>query len=309
VQAALPDRAAFLAGPIASAVTGGLHTALTRTAQSPQFADVWKGVNSRVHQQFMNLVTKYQGDGQISISDVYQQLASRLQDTRLAVLASKPLPPKIGNIQILDAQWLPVAHNVVVTLSWAVPVGALVALLGFAVAVWWSPRRRRTLLAVALSAAFTLGVVNIAIRLVQQIRQSHIPDPTYRAAAQAVNAAVIGPLITQTRVWLVLALVVAVAAWITGPFAAAHSLRAWLGRASAATMHATGDLGAGTPAVRWLRRRRRLVEFALVALAVVVLMFLTPLTIAIITWTAAILIVLVVLVEIITSTTPAPSQA
>lgn len=305
VQDALPDRAAFLAGPITTGVINSIHSFLTKAAGSDRFAQAWTNVNDRAHQRLVGYVSKYEGNGQITVADAASALSSRLQSTPLANVASKPLPPKFGNIQLVNASWLPVAHNTYVALQWVVPIGILVALLGFGLAIWASPHRRKTIIASALATAFALGLANIVLRLIEQMRQSHITDAVYRAAAHSVSQALTGPFINQTRVWVVVALIVAAVAWVPGPSAAAVRLRQWLRARSSSLMHATGNLGAGTPAMKWLRARRRFVEWALVALAVVVLMFLSPLTLAVVAWTAVALAFLVILVEIITSTTSA----
>ena len=305
VKNALPDRAAFLAGPISTGVVNSIHSFLNRAVQSDKFAQTWATVNDRAHQRLVNYISKYQGDGQVTVADAVSTLSDRLQSTPLAKVASKPLPPKYGDIQLINASWLPVAHNTYVALQYSVPIGVLVAIVSFGVAIWWSPQRRKTIIASALATAFVLGLANIVIRLVQQVRQAHISDPVYREAAHSVSQALIGPFVAQTRVWIVVAIIVAAVAWLPGPATAAVRFRHWLRGRSSALMRATGNFGADTPAVTWLRGRRRVVEWALVALAVVVLMFLSPLTLAVVAWTVVALAFLVVLVEIVTSTTSA----
>ena len=302
VKDVLPDRAAFLAGPISTGVINSIHAFLTRAVQSDKFAQAWTTVNDRAHASLANYVTKYEGDGQITVADAAAVLSNRLQSTPLANVASKPLPPKFGDIELINASWLPIAHDVTEALKWSVPIGIVVALLGFGGAIWWSAHRRKTVIVAATAAAFALGLANIAVRLVQQVRQGRIADADYRAAAHAVSQALLGPFIAQTRAWIVLALVVIVVAWASGRSPAATSLRAGFRHGAATVMNATGNLGSGNPAVAWLHRHRRIVEWAFVALAVLVLMFLTPLTVAIVSWTAVALVILLVLVEVITST-------
>ena len=204
VQNALPDKAAFLAGPITTGVNNAIHSFLAKAVDSPKFADAWTTVNDRAHSRIINYVSKYEGNGQITVADAYSSLSDRLAGTKLgSVVANKPLPPKLGNIQLIDASWLPIAHTAAVAVQWSVPVGILIAIIGFGAAIWWSPRRRKTLIVVALTLAFTLGLANIIVRLIQQVRENNIADPTYRAAAHSVSQAVLGPFIVQTRVWIV----------------------------------------------------------------------------------------------------------
>jgi hypothetical protein len=302
VASVLPPNAAFLAPTIATQVDNGIKAALAKVAASPQFAQVWTGANQRVHERLMTAIAKHADNGQITLDDVYAYLGQRLKDTPLGGVLQRPLPAQLGSIQVVDVKWLPVAHAVVEGLQWAVPVSALVALAAFGGALWASLQRRKTLIAASLTAALVLALGNIAVRLVQQLRLGQYHDAVYHGAAQAVQDAVVGPFIAQTRVWILVALVLAVGAWATGPFRAAVRMRAGIGRINEGIMRGTGNLGAGTPAVRWLEHRRRLVEAGMVALAVVALLFMTPLTIAVVLWTVAILAVLILLVEIVTST-------
>jgi hypothetical protein len=141
----------------------------------------------------------------------------------------------------------------------------------------------------------------VSFRVTREVALGKIPNPDNRAAALTVWQAFLRPLFEQTAVWIALALVVLVVAWLTGPYASAVWVRRNWRKAAGATYRVTGSLGAGTPAVAWLRSRRWVVEWALVGLTVVTLMFLTPLTLAIVAWAVVILVVLIALVEIVIS--------
>jgi hypothetical protein len=304
VARVLPPNASFLVPPVTTQVDNAIHSALGKIVSSQRFADVWASAATRAHQRVLTAVQRHADNGQITLDDAYASLAERLKDTQVgAILQNNTLPAKFGSIQIVNVQWLPAAHAALAMLGWIVPVATLVALLALAGSIWISPHRRKTVIAASLSVALALAVANILVRLVEQARLSSIADSVYRQAAQATVQTLTGPLITQTRVWILVALVVATGAWLSGPFRAAEGLRNWFSRVSRGIMSATGDIGARTPAVRWLLRRRRAVEISLLVLAVALLMFMTPLTIATLLWTTAALVVLVLLIEIITSPT------
>jgi hypothetical protein len=268
---------------------------------SPKFHDVWVNVNARTHERFTEVLTNYQGDGTINLQDVYAYLGAQLADTPLKGLVNTSLPPKYGSITVVDAQWMPVAHNVWIWLGWLVPLSLLVGILSLAGALLWSPRRRRTLIQASVAVGLSLIVAAVAMRVARDVRLGQIHDSTYHAASNTVWHALLSPLFTQTVVWLVVVVLILLGAWLTGPYRAAVRVRGSLSRFASSVSKASGNLGAETPAIAWLDRNLRTVEVVLLVLDVVVLMFLTPLTVAIVGWSVLILIILVALAEILAS--------
>ncbi len=301
VKDALPEKAAFLAGPIADQIASAIQRVLTKVVSSPRFEDVWSNVASRAHTRVINVVANYQGDGQVDLQDAYKYLGAQLADTPLAAVANTSLPDKYGSIELISARWVPAAHQAYETVRWAVPVGFALVLACLGGAIMWSRRRRRTLMQISVAAALSVMLTAVVLRVAREVRLGQIQDPTYHAAAASVWHAFLVPMFTQTGVWLVIIGLVLVGAWITGPYRAAVGTRARLGRGSGNVYRALGSFGAGSPAVGWLRRRRRTVEWLLVGLTIVVLMFLTPLTFAIVGWSVVILVAAVVVVEILSS--------
>jgi len=301
VKDVLPERAAFLAGPISDQILNGVQAGLQKIVSGPKFQQVWVNVNSRAHARMVSTLENYQGNGQIDLQDVYKYLGQQLAGTPLAAVANTSLPPKFGSITVIDASWLPAVQQAYRTITWAPVVGITLAVVAFAVALWWSGRRRRTLIALTVAGALSMVVASVAVRVVRELRLDQYHDTTYRAGAEAVWQVVLTPLFTQTQLWVAVLAIVLVGAWVTGPYRAAQSLRRGFSGAAERTAQATGNLGANSPAVQWLRKRRRAVEWVLLGLDLAVLAFLTPLTLAIVMWAVAILVALVALLEILTS--------
>jgi hypothetical protein len=301
VQQVLPEKAAFLAGPITTQVENGVQQVLQHIVSGQRFQTVWVNVNSRAHERVVHTLATYQGNGQIDLEDVYKYLGAQLANTPLAAVANTSLPAKFGSITVIDASWLPAAQQAYHALNLAVPLGFIVALICLAGALWWSSRRRRTLITMSIAIAISLVVAGVAVRVVRELRLDQYHDSTYRAAAEAVWGVVLTPLFTQTRVWLAIAVLVLVGAWVTGPYRAAAGLRAVLSRGAESLYTFTGNFGANSPAVQWLRKRRRTVEWTLLGLDLLVLAFLTPLTLSVVLWAVVGLLVLLALVEILTS--------
>src|SRR6478672_1720977 len=56
-KAALPPKAEFLAGPIATGATQLVHTATLKIVQSDQFQTLWERANKRAHNQLVAALT------------------------------------------------------------------------------------------------------------------------------------------------------------------------------------------------------------------------------------------------------------
>jgi hypothetical protein len=297
----LPPNASFLVTPIAGQVTGAINTALTKLVASPQVSQVWASVNARVHQQLVHKISTYQGSGQINLSDIYSYLIGHLQNTTLQSVAPKSLPSQFGNITVLQVAWLPPAHDAYVTLQWALPVAIVVGILALAGAIWWSTRRRQTIIAASIAGIFSLAITVVVVRIARSVLLSNFHVAGNQAAASAVAQALINPLFVQTRVWFAVIALVAIITWVTSPFLSAVKFRSWFGRATAATYRATGQIGGQSPAIAWLRSRRRAVEWVLLAITLAALMVLAPLSLTMVGAAIVILAICVGLVEVLTS--------
>ncbi|HUD11770.1 MAG TPA: hypothetical protein VMS08_05135 [Candidatus Saccharimonadia bacterium] len=301
VRSVLPPRAAFLAVPLTGQVTNGIHQALTHIVSSEGFSNLWVQVNTRAHARLVHAIQTYQGNGQINVTDAYRYLGAKLQQTPLAAVAKTALPSKLGNIVIINASWLPVAHRSLVALAWSVPVGLGVAILSLAGAIWLSDRKRRTLALFAVWSAFSMCLLIVAVRVARDATLSQFHVSLNRDAGMAIWQAMLAPLFEQTAVWVAVAIIVGAVAWYTGLSVSAVRWRVRLSGGVVGLYRATGSLGAGTPAIAWLGRRRRALEWGIAVLIVIVLMFMTPLSLAILGWAAVILLASVMLVEFLSS--------
>jgi hypothetical protein len=111
-------------------------------------------------------------------------------------------------------------------LGWLLPLLSLVA---FAVALWVSLWRRRTLLYSGIGLAITMLLSLLVFRLVRQDVLDQIVNGMYRAAAEAIWGIVLSGLFTQTIFLLVVGLIIAVGAWLAGPHPRAVATRGTVG--------------------------------------------------------------------------------
>jgi hypothetical protein len=180
------------------------------------------------------------------------------------------LPDDFGTIVVYDADELAAVQQGVRLFERAVYLLAVLFVIGFAAALWVSPRRRRTL--VQMTTA--LAVVLVLERRFSIAASNSLVDgakPENQAAARAVVDQVLGSLLRYTGWFLAIALVTLVVALLTGPYPWAVKLRGWvvdLGRA------ATGMLKPGerAPATDWIARHRDPVMFGVAMLGLLAML-------------------------------------
>jgi hypothetical protein len=109
------------------------------------------------------------------------------------------------------------------TLAWVLPVLAFVFL---GVALWLSPNRRRTLLRWAIGAALGVALVGVGLAVGRSLYLDAVTsDSLPRETATAVFDTLVRFLRTGLRVVGVLALIVALVAWLAGPSRVAVRVR------------------------------------------------------------------------------------
>jgi hypothetical protein len=144
-EQALPPRADFLAPQLTAQLKSATGKALQATLAKPAFQEKWNTILATQHDRLVNFAAKYNGDGTISLNNVYNQLGASLQNTKLAFLSNKQLPPKIGSVTVVNATWLPAFHNIVTHIdAWRL-LTVIVFVACASAAVWLSRNRRRTI--------------------------------------------------------------------------------------------------------------------------------------------------------------------
>lgn len=312
VAAALPG----LAVPISSGVESFTSDQVRKFVASPQFATLWDQVNRVAHTQVVKLLEGNQG-GVISaqgdtvtlnlapvIAEVKQRLVAQGFD-----LAAK-IPTVNKSFVLVQSDAIPKAqgfYRLLNTLGTWLPFVALACLVG-GVAV--AGDRRRALLRGALGVTGAMLVLGVGLALLRSWYVDTTPGNVLSSdGAGSVFDTLVRFLRTSLRSLAVLGLVVAVAAFLTGPSAAAVRTRGSLkrgiaslrGGAEAAGWH-TGRVGT------WTYAHRRALRIALVVAGGLVLVFWSSPNVWVVVGTAAVVLVLVGVVELLATppTTPAP---
>jgi len=295
VAAALPA----LATPIANGVQSFTRDQVDSLLASPQFAQLWAEVNRVAHEQVVKLLEGNQGgavsaqDGTITLNlaPIIEEVKTRLVAQGFDLANNIPAVDKsfvlAESDAITDAQGF---YSLLNTLGIWLPI---VALALFAVGVALARDRRRALLKGGLGIAAAMVVLGVALTLVRMWYVETTPAGILTPeAAGSVFDTLVRFLRTGIRALAVLGLVVALAAFLTGPSTAAVKTRASLERGIGTAREGAESAGWNTGRVGiWTYAHRRALRISVVIAGGLVLMFWTQPT----AWVVVTIALLVVL--------------
>jgi len=299
VQNALPPRAEFLAPTIASQLESHTKTALDKVLANPKFQETWNNVQLRAHDRFIHTVKQSGGDGTINLNELFQQLTASLKDTRLSFLAGKQLPDKVGSIQLVSGSGIKTLHTVIVHIDawriWAI----ILFLVCAGLAIYLSRRRRRAVIRLAVLCAAGLFLTLIAGRITREIVAGKAREQYAEAVRQTVQI-VLHPLVIQTTTLLVLFLLVAAVAWVSGHSRSAVWVQSRLQFLLAGKLH-YAVFGPREHAItRWIGRYKRWLEW-IVVVVVAICMLVTRLTLMALLWYVIVTVLVVLIIETLAS--------
>lgn len=299
LQDRLPEQAQPLAPLVAGQVPVITQTTLTRIIQTPGFQETWNKVLLGSHQRAINFIRDYQGDGNISMADVYKQLSNRLADTQLGFLANRELPNKVGSVTLVDAPWLPTAHNIVVNIGLyqALVTAAVIALIAAAIAL--ARQRRRFIIRLGLIYAGLMFVTLMAIKLFQTRLVSQT-SAAYQDAAQVVSGHVFQSLVLQTRTILLIGLLVSAVAWLSGPSRLAASARRRAQAALNGNLHQS-LFHSENRFTGWVGDHKRTLQWLSIGI-IAVIMLIVQLSPVLILWYGLAMLVSVIVIELLAET-------
>ena len=236
----LPDRAGTtldaLSGPLSTGIRGFVEDRILAVVRSDTFKQAWVEANRTAHEE---LVAALEGDtegavvidrGEVSvnlatlINTVKQQLvdagfsiADRIPevDASFAIVKSDDLATAQSLLAVLDplSTWLPV-------------VG--LALIGCAVAI--ARDRRRMVMVAGLAVAASMLLLGATLNVIRPFYLDALPSSSSPEAAGAVYDQLVSFIRVALRGVLVIALTVAVVAWLSAPRGSGATARSGLSR-------------------------------------------------------------------------------
>lgn len=266
-----------LGGSLEDAVRSLVHDRARAVAASDAFEKVWTEGNRRAHRAVDKALTG-KGGGAVELTDdavtldlapVIDRVKQQLVDRGMEVAGR--IPEVHTDITLVRSEDVGKVRTYVRVLQFLGDWLAVIAVLLVAGGVLLSVRRRRSLVAGALGAAVAVGLLGIGLRVFRAVYLDALPAGVSPGAAGAVYDAMTRFLGTTVRMVVALGVVVALAAWLTGPGRRATTVRG-LWTSGIGAVRATAD-GAGLrtgPVGPFVRRFRPWFTWLLVAGALVV---------------------------------------
>jgi hypothetical protein len=312
----LADRLRGFAGPLESGIQSFIRDQVGKIVQSQAFADAWVQANRVAHQALVKALTG-QGDGAVTVegdtvsvnlAPFIETVKQRLVDSGFGLAAR--IPEVNASFVLFDVKNLSRAQagfDLLNTLGIWLPIIAMV-LVGAGVAV--AKDHRRALVGAAVGVAVGMLVLALSLAVFRTIYLDAIPPQVLPHDAAAVTYdTIVAYLRLGLRSVLVLALVVAAGALLTGPSPSAvrtrQRLTAAIGRLRGGAEEAglrTGPVGA------WVYANKPLLRIAAVTLAVLALVFWGQPTGKVILLLAGLLLVALALIEFL-GQPPQPAAA
>jgi hypothetical protein len=233
---ALPPKAEFLAPTLTSQLKSTTQGQAQKIIAGEDFQRVWQNSLRTAHQTFIKHLKDYQGDGSIDLKDVYKQLSQRLAGGKLSFLANKSLPPKVGDITVIQADWLPTAHRIAANINLLRVLAVSLFLILLGVVIGLSEKRRRAVIQIGAIISGLSVAMLISLRLVRNAAVDNV-QPQYQQAATEAWKVFIKPFAVELIIFIVLGLTAVFIAWVSGESSSALGFRRRMDRLFAGKLH------------------------------------------------------------------------
>ena len=301
----LADQLQGFAGPLASGIQGFVRTEVDKIVQSQAFADAWVQANRVAHQALVKALTGEGGEAitvendtvSLNLAPFIATVKQRLVDSGFGLAAR--IPEVNASFVLFDVKNLTRARsafNLLNTLGIWLPIIAIV-LLGVGVAV--AKDHRRALVGAAVGVAVAMVGLGLSLAVFRTIYLDAVPATVLpHDAAAVLYDTIVAYLRLGLRTILVLALVIAAGAFLTGLSTTAvrtrQRLAAGIGRLRGGAEHVGWRTG---PVGTWVYANKQLLRIAAVTLAALALVFWGQPTGKTVALLAGLLLVVLALIE------------
>jgi hypothetical protein len=281
----LPPQAAAalqgLAGPVANGVQGFVRTQVERVVQSQAFEDAWIQANRAAHEALVKALTG-EGGGAVTVEGdtVTLNLGPFIQTVKQRLVAqgftlAERIPQVDKSFVLFQSQDITRAQrafSLLNTLGVWLPVIALI-LIG--IGVYVAKDHRRALIGAGLGVAAGMVLLALSLAVFRSIYLDGVPASVLpHDAAAVLYDTIVRFLRAGLRTVLVLALVVAAGAFLSGQSVTAVRTReglsnaiGWLSGGAERAGFSTGPVGT------WVYANKKVLRIGAVALAALALVF------------------------------------
>jgi hypothetical protein len=294
------------APPIASAIAGFVHSQVHKIVTGPRFARNWVQVNTVAHREIVKALSGRGGAVTISNGQVTIDLAPFIDIAKRDIAARgltiiNKLPAIHPTLTLFSAKYLVKAQTLYRLINDLKIVLPILALLLIAVGVYVARGHRRALIGAGLGFAASMLLLGAGLLIFRGIYLNSVPNSVLPAdAAAALFDTFVRFIKDALRTLLVLGLVVAAGAFITGPSVTAVRTRAAVasGFAWVRKIGERGGVSTG-PVGRWTYAHRTGLRISAVALAAVIFVFWGRPTALVVILLVVLLLVVLGLIELI----------
>ena len=277
----LADQLQAFAVPIANGVQSFTRDQVGKIVQSQAFADAWVQANRAAHAELVKALTG-EGTGAIKVEGdtVSLNMAVFIQTVKQQLLAAGfTLAERIPTVnasfvlfQSKDITRVRAGFNLLNTLGIWLPIITLILLV---LGVYVAKDHRRALVGAAVGVAVSMVVLALGLAVFRSIYLDAVPASVLpHDAAAVLYDTIVRFLRLGLRTILVLSLVVAGGAFLTGQSVTAVRTRQGLGRAIASLQGGAEQAGFSTgPVGAWVYEHKRALRIGAVTLAALVLVF------------------------------------
>ena len=277
----LADQLQALTVPIASGVEGFTRTQVGKVVQSQAFADAWVQANRVAHDELVKALTG-EGGGAITVEDnrVSVNLAPFIQTVKQQLTAAgftlaARIPEVNASFTVFQSDSITRARsafNLLNTLGVWLPVIVLILIV---LGVYVARDHRRALVGAGLGVALGMLVLALGLAIFRSIYLNGVPaDVLPHDAAAVLYDTIVRFLRAGLRTVLVLGLVVAAGAFLTGQSVTAVRTRESLARAIGWLQGGAEQAGLRTgPVGGWVHGHKRALRIGAVVAASLALVF------------------------------------
>jgi hypothetical protein len=272
VTDALPPQAQALSGPISGAVTSFVREASLRAVQSDLFSRVWVQANRLAHAGMVRVLTgensavtvEKSGAVNVDLKGIAGNVKQQLVDSGLTIAEKIPLDKVNGTITLFQSEDLYKARraaSLLDTVGYALP---FIVLGCFGGAVLLSTRRRRGFIKAAFAFAAGAIVLALLVNAARQLYLDALPKDVSQGAAAAFFDTMLRSLHTSVRNILLVSVVIAVVAFVSGPARPAVAFRSWWSRAVSWAGADADHAGWGVlSSNKWVLKNKRVLKIVL----------------------------------------------
>jgi len=302
-----------LSGPIESGVDGFIRGTVARVVASPAFAAVWNTVNRQAHTSVVKALTG-QGGGAVQLNgnDVNIDLAPVIEQVRTQLVAAglglaARIPTVHTGFTVFSSDTVPKVKTgfrlLQIAGNWLPFVTVVIGAIGVLLAL----RRRTALIGAALGIAIAMLVLGAALAVGRTLTLQQLPAGASEPAAIAVIDAVLHLLRITIRTVGLLALVVAIGAYLSGPSRFAGVVRGYCVWAVGLVrgLYDRSGLGVG-PVGPFVHRARTWLIWAVLLIAALIFALWNHPTTGVVVWTAVIVLIALAVLEFLDPSAPPP---